>query len=334
MDNIASVDVGLTYSAAVTKKGDLYTWGDNEFGQLGNGTRKRQTAPVKIKISATDKASNHAFPSEFTKAVKHDLKVAADNKNKVTVSEQTVRYQNLKPDTCYNFYVVKDCNNDDILSGDNLLYIGQFVSDKVGKGHITYGAKEDYSDADIFCIAGTANKDEQMIAAANSITKTYSSKSFNLGAKAKTKLTYKSSNTKVAAVNSDGKVTIKGPGKAIITITAAETVNYKGASKKVAITIKPQKALLTKASSRQKGCLIAAWKKDSKVTGYQVLIAQNSKFTKGKKAATVKTNKTTKKTFKKLKSKKTYYVKVRTYKKSGKTTLYGPYSSAKKVRVK
>ena len=54
----------------------------------------------------------------------------------------------------------------------------------------------------------------QKITGTTTYKKTTASKAFNLNAKANTKLTYKSSNTKVATVDKNGKVTIKGKGKA------------------------------------------------------------------------------------------------------------------------
>jgi E3 ubiquitin-protein ligase HERC2 len=35
----------LNYSAAITKFGELYTWGSGEFGRLGYLDEKRQTIP-------------------------------------------------------------------------------------------------------------------------------------------------------------------------------------------------------------------------------------------------------------------------------------------------
>ena len=63
-------------------------------------------------------------------------------------------------------------------------------------------------------------------------------------------------------------------------------------------------------------------------------IARNKKFKKGKKTVFVRKNKTTAKTFKKLKRKKTYYCKVRAYKQVGKTKIYGAYSKARKIKVR
>ena len=68
--------------------------------------------------------------------------------------------------------------------------------------------------------------------------KTFGDAPFSLGAKAKTKLTYKSSNTNIATVSSAGKVTLKNPGTAKITVKAASSAYYKSATKVVTITSK------------------------------------------------------------------------------------------------
>ena len=171
-------------------------------------------------------------------------------------------------------------------------------------------------------------KEQQNITVDTAITKTYGSKNFNLNVKAEGKVTYRSSDVNVVTINKEGTIAIKKPGRASIMIIVAETI------KKITITVNPKKAALTKVSSPKAGTLKASWKKDTKASGYQVVIAQNSKFTKGKKTAAVTKNSTTSKTFSKLKKKKTYYVKVRAYKTSGKTKLYGAYSSVKKVKIK
>lgn len=97
---------------------------------------------------------------------------------------------------------------------------------------------------------------------------------------------------------------------------------------------KPKKVTLKKTSSPKKKSLKVTWKRDSKATGYQAVIATDKKFKKNKKTSTITKNKTTSKTFTKLKSKKTYLVKVRAYKKYGNKKVYGAYSKVKKVKVK
>nr|WP_243235763.1 fibronectin type III domain-containing protein [Zhenpiania hominis] len=154
-----------------------------------------------------------------------------------------------------------------------------------------------------------------------------------MNAKAKTKLSYKSSNPRVATVSTIGRVTLKGPGKATITITAAATSQYNAATKRITITVKPKKTVGVKVKKGKKRMTVS-WKRDNKATGYQITYAQNKKFKKGKKNITISKNKTVKRTIKKLKARKTYYVKVRAYKKVGKTKIYGDYSKVKKVKVR
>lgn len=117
----------------------------------------------------------------------------------------------------------------------------------------------------------------------------------------------------------------------------AGTVSVKmgTASKAKSATVtKPKKATIKKVTSPKKKTLKVTWKRDSKATGYQAVIATDKKFKKNKKTATISKNKTTTKTFTKLKSKKVYYAKVKAYKKSGNKKVYGAYSKVKKVKVK
>ena len=77
--------------------------------------------------------------------------------------------------------------------------------------------------------------------------------------------------------------------------------------------------------------LVVKYFKVSGAKGYQITYATNSKFTKGKKV--VNTTKRTK-TIQKLKKGKTYYVRVRAYKKdSTGRKVYGKYSTVKKIKI-
>lgn len=158
------------------------------------------------------------------------------------------------------------------------------------------------------------------------------SKSFNLDAKATIgmKVSYASSNKKVATVSSNGTVSVKGTGIATITVTASGS-NYNTVTKKITIKVAPKKQSVKAKTAKKK--LTITWTKDSNATGYQVQIA-TKKNLKGAKTYTVKSYKTYKKTISKLKSKKKYYVRVRSYKTVGKTKLYGAYSTVKSYKVK
>ena len=76
-----------------------------------------------------------------------------------------------------------------------------------------------------------------------------------------------------------------------------------------------------------------AWKKNKKANGYEI---QYSTYKNFKKAKSVKIKKAslTKKTISKLKKKKTYYIRIRAYKKVSGVTYYSEWSKAKKVKIK
>ena len=80
----------------------------------------------------------------------------------------------------------------------------------------------------------------------------------------------------------------------------------------------------------QKKTLKASWKKLTNISGYQIQYAPNKKFKKAKS----KTVKSTSVTIKKLKKKKTYFVRVRAYKLVDGKKVYGKWSVVKKVKIK
>ncbi|MEI3340242.1 MAG: fibronectin type III domain-containing protein [Eubacterium sp.] len=170
---------------------------------------------------------------------------------------------------------------------------------------------------------------KQTISGTSSYTKVYKKNAtFKLNASAKTKLSYASGNTKVATVDSNGKVTLKGIGTAKITIKAAATDKYNAATKTVTVKVNPAQGKVTKATSTKKGQLTVKWRADSLASGYKVQASTSKTFKKGVKSVTIKKKGTTSVTLKKLTSGKKYYVRVRTYKKVGNITYTGAYSKA------
>ena len=96
---------------------------------------------------------------------------------------------------------------------------------------------------------------------------------------------------------------------------------------------KPKSTSIKKAKGSKKAVALE-WKKVSGVKGYQVQVATDKKFKKNKKTVTIKKQKTTKTTVKKLKAKKKYYVRVRTYKIVNGKKVYSSWSKVKSVKTK
>ncbi len=99
-------------------------------------------------------------------------------------------------------------------------------------------------------------------------------------------------------------------------------------------TVSKPKSTNTKKIKAAKKAILVTWKKVSGVKGYQVQVATDKKFKKNKKTVNIKKQKTTKTTIKKLKAKKKYYVRVRTYKIVNGKKVYSSWSKVKSVKTK
>jgi len=118
-------------------------------------------------------------------------------------------------------------------------------------------------------------------------------------------------------------------------VTAEGTGDYFGTIS-ADFTIRPQPTKLKRVTAKSKA-FTAAWvKRTSQVTGYQIQYALNSKFTKGRKTITVKGAKNVSRTIKKLKGRKVYYVRIRTYKYITKDDyiVVSTWSKVQKVKTK
>lgn len=98
-------------------------------------------------------------------------------------------------------------------------------------------------------------------------------------------------------------------------------------------TVKPKKTSIKKLSKGKKKFTVT-WARVSGVKGYQIQYSSDKKFKKNNKSVTVTKQKTTKATVKKLKSKKKYYVRVRTYKTVNGKKIYSSWSKVKSVKTK
>lgn len=192
---------------------------------------------------------------------------------------------------------------------------------------VVRGDMWDYTNSGYVC-----EWDAQRVSAL-SITLSKTEYSYNGKAK-KPKITVKNGKTTLKE-GTDYTVTYKnnkniGKAKAVIKGKG----DYSGSISK-AFTINPAKTGLKKASSSDKGELKVTYKKVKGVTGYQVTYSTSKKFTKSTtKTATVKGVSNLSNTISDLRSGKTYYVKVRTYKTVSGKKYYSDYTKVKKIKVK
>lgn len=141
---------------------------------------------------------------------------------------------------------------------------------------------------------------------------------------------WSSSNKKVATISSKGK--LKGKSYGTTTVKAQFKVGGKKKTLSCKVTVGPSKISKFKVTAGKKKFNVS-WKKNSAASGY--VIYYSTKSSSGfKTLKTISKNSTTKYSKSKLKKGKTYYVKMRPYKKQGSKKLYGSYTSVKKVKVK
>ena len=108
--------------------------------------------------------------------------------------------------------------------------------------------------------------------------------------------------------------------------------NYSG-TKTLYFTIKPKATSIKSLSAGSKRFTVKWYKRTTQTTGYQVQYSTSSKFSSPKTVTIGKTG-TTYKTVKKLRARKRYYVRVRTYKTVNGTRYYSSWSKAKYVTTK
>lgn len=182
-------------------------------------------------------------------------------------------------------------------------------------------------------------KNRNVIYAADSIylsktSYTYSGKTY------KPTVTAKDSCGRVLENNTDYTAAypkdMKNVGRYTVTVTLKGS--YSGTVKKT-FDIVPKGTSISKITAKKKGFTVKWKKQASQTTGYEIVYSTNGKFSKKTtKIMDAGKSRATSKTVSRLKAKKKYYVRIRTYKTvkiSGKSVkLYSKWSKAKAVTTK
>ncbi len=101
---------------------------------------------------------------------------------------------------------------------------------------------------------------------------------------------------------------------------------------KIICRLKAPKLTSVKNNGSKKA--VAKWNAVKKVKGYEIQYSTSRDFNNKAKIKKVKSASKESYTINKLKKKKTYYVRLRTYKKANGTTFYSAWSNIKKVKIK
>ena len=202
---------------------------------------------------------------------------------------------------------------------------------------MAYAAKgTNYTSGSTFCTIKVTKRSNTI--KASNIRRTWYAKarkiSINAKVYGKAPLKY-SSSSKSVKVDKKGRITIaaKFTGSARITIRSYATAGYNAATKHITVTVNPAGTTLTTAKNLSGRKAQITWKKNGYVTGYEIQYSVNKNFRSGSKK-TVSGASKTKYTLTKLQKNKTYYVRIRTYKKSGTKKYYSSWSKVKAVRIR
>ncbi|NLW79766.1 MAG: hypothetical protein GXY32_10205 [Ruminococcaceae bacterium] len=222
-DNTSTSD-GLTWASSNEKVATV-----NSNGQITGKKAGKAT------ITATTESgeSDTLKVTVVAKAVKVTRVAISGSKKPLDVGKTAQLKAKISPSKATNAAVTWKSSKPSVLHVDKA---GKITALKEGKATITLKAGGKTAKVTITVAAPvskiTVDKTKVSLAkkgktAVITPTVTYSQEGFTA------KLTWKSSNTKVATVNSKGKITAKGKGKATITVSAAN-----GKSAKIKVTVK------------------------------------------------------------------------------------------------
>ena len=107
---------------------------------------------------------------------------------------------------------------------------------------------------------------------------------------------------------------------------------YRGSAEKT-FKISLKGTTINSLTPKNKG-FYAKWNESGTATGYRLQYSTDKEFKKNTKTVTIKKASTLSKRIKRLSKKKTYYVRIKTYKTVGSKTYYSPYSETKTVKTK
>ena len=177
------------------------------------------------------------------------------------------------------------------------------------------------------------------VVSVSDITKNYSAKiqktKTNARANGGAGLTYVS-NSKSVKIDKYGRITIakKFVGKAVITVRAAETPDYRAVSRQFTVTVRPSATSISKAANSAKKKMTVSWKQNKTGTGYALQYSTDKKFKKGVKTVYISKNSRTQTIISRLAKGKTYYVRLASYKKAGNAKIYSSWSKVKAVKIR
>lgn len=307
MDNVASVSLGQNHAAAIKTDGSLWTWGYNWCGQLGNGNPREQKSYTPVKIM--DDVKSVDLSLDCSAAIKKDGSLWTWGRNNngrlgIGVAEEGEAAKHFSPVKIMDDVekVSLGENGCAAVRTDGTLWTWGCNN----RGQLATGDTRDRS------------KPTKVLSGVTDISM---------------------ARLHGGAVKKDGTLWMWGSNS----YCALGIGSYTGLTEypepilvlvpgKAQTSQKPGTPQIKNAASTAAGITVK-WSKISNADGYQIQYGTSSKFTGAKKVKATP-GKTISKTLTNLTKGKTYYIRIRSYKKSGGLTYYSAWSSPKKVKIR
>ena len=146
MSSVECLSIDFGVSAAIKESGDMYLWGLNMSGQIGDGTTTNRLTPTYImNVKNGNVAKSNTIKSESTTKPSLAGSVIPE-KTESNSYLKTKSFSKLVPDTIYDFYILKNKDSETPLSSENVLYISQEISDCEGNLSFTYSIADENGD--------------------------------------------------------------------------------------------------------------------------------------------------------------------------------------------
>ena len=137
---VKDIATGDHFSFALTSGGDIYAWGDNEFGQLGNETREMSSVPVRVKAPENVKFAQISTFGDGGYGITEDGSLYAWGRNVSfsaddgTISDALVPVHLIFDDGVSVASVTGGANVSIALSGNGNAYVWDYKSSLFDKG--------------------------------------------------------------------------------------------------------------------------------------------------------------------------------------------------------
>ena len=164
-----------SHDGAIKKDGSLWRWGNNYFGQYGNGNNNSSYSPICINNAYKVNAGMIQLTSCYGVDKEQDVILSADalsDKDEWVIAEDSAinysseilerHFDSLVPYTNYNFYVLSDEYYYDPLDSSNILYLTQGQTDGNGDLSIKYIPRVDDPDATAFVVKQWEYKENEI----------------------------------------------------------------------------------------------------------------------------------------------------------------------------